>query len=193
MRYLPSEMVSEPFWAQLLPKIAVLLKKARVLRPWSGGPLKPLSQLKRVPAYFLDKAGGPLFEDMTKEIYLSAGYKDTDFQLLDGLGVGELSFEEILTRIRADLKDPFSKWRSSGTSDDWNTRSSSMLMRPVSTTKNTAEAAQVRALPLIPLYDGSWVSSDTGSLSIHTTMGFRFRPTLVYDSSTVELVKHPHE
>ena len=157
-------MVLEPFWAQLLPKIATLLKKTLVLRPWSEGPLKPLSQLKRVSAYFLDKAGGPLFEDMTRELYLSAGYKDADFQLLEGLGVGELSFEDILTSIRADLKDPFSRWRSSGSSDDWITRSSSMLMRPFSTTKNTAEAAKVRALPLIPLYDGSWVSSDTGSV-----------------------------
>ena len=164
MRYLPSKIVSEPFWAQLLPKIATLLEKTRVLRPWSGGPLRSLSELKRVPAYFLDEAGDPMFEDMTKEIYLSAGYRDTDFQLLEGLGVEELSFENILTRIRADLKDPNSRWRSSGTSDDWITRSSSMLLRPFSTTKNNAEAAQVRALPLIPLYDGSWVSSDTGSV-----------------------------
>ena len=107
-----------------------------------------------------------MFEDMTEELYLSAGYKDTDLQLLEGLGVGELTFEDILTRIRADLKNPFSRWRSSGTSDDWVTRSSSMLMRPFSTTEpfSTPEAAQVRALPLIPLYDGSWVSSDTGSV-----------------------------
>ena len=163
MRYLPSEMVSEPFWAQLPPKIARLLKKTRVLRPWSGGPLKPLSQLKRVPAYFLDEAGDPLFEDVTNEAYLSAGYKDIDFELLEGLGVGRLSFEDILKRIRADLKDPFSRWRSSETSDDWITRSSSMLMRKL-LYGDTAEAAQVKALPLIPLHHGTWVSSDTGSV-----------------------------
>ena len=155
-------MISEPFWAQLLPKIARLLKKTRVLRPWSGGPLKLPSQLKRVPDYYLDEAGDPMFEDMMQETYLSAGYKDIDFQLLEGLGVGELSFENILTHIREDLKDSFSRWKSSGTSDDWIARSSTMLMRPFSATKNSAEAAQVRALPLIPLYDGSWVSSDTG-------------------------------
>ena len=127
MRYLPSKMVSEPFWAQLLPKIARLLEETRVLRPWSGGPLNPLSQLKRVPAYFLDEAGVPMFEDMIDETYLSAGYEDIDFQLLEGLAVGELSFEILLTRIRADLKDPFSRWKSSGTSDLWITRSSSMF------------------------------------------------------------------
>ena len=181
MRYLPSKMVSEPFWAQLLPKIARLLKKTRVLRPWSGGPLKPLSQLKRVPAYFLDEAGDPMFEDMIDKTYLSAGYTDVDFKLLEGLGVGELSFENILTRIRADLKDPFSRWKSSGTSDDWITRSSSMLMRPFTTMENTADAVQVRALPLIPLYDGSWVSSDTGpvfrshndGIQVPTDLGLR--------------------
>ena len=56
-----------------------------------------------------------------------------------------------------------------------------MLTRPFSTTRSTAEADQVRALPLIPLYDGSWVSSDTcsiyyshnGGIQVPTDLGLR--------------------
>ena len=57
MRYLPSERIFETFWAQLLPNIVRLLKETRVLQSWSGGPLKRLDQLMRVPDYCLDEAG----------------------------------------------------------------------------------------------------------------------------------------
>lgn len=162
MRYLPSEMIFEPFWAQLLPKVVRLLKETRVLRPWSGGALKRPDQLKRVPDYCLDEAGNPLFKDMPDEVYLSAGYEWGDFQLLDRLAVRKLSLWDISTRVNMDLDDPSSRWKSSTTSDEWVTRSASMLMRPFSTQGSIAEATGVRALPLIPLQNGSWVSGDSG-------------------------------
>ena len=127
--------------------------------------MKRPDQLKRLPDYSLDETGEPLFRDMTDELYLSAKYESSDYQLLDDvLAVRELNFWDILTRIRADLKDPSSRWKSSTASDEWITRSASMLMGPLNTQGSTAEAVGVRALHLIPLQDGSWVSADSGSI-----------------------------
>ncbi len=165
MRYLPrSKQIFDPFWEQLLPKIVGLLKETRILRPWSGGPLKRPDQLKRVPDYCLDEACQPLFRDTIDEVYLSARYDLSDFQLLDVLAVREVSFWDISTRVGADLKDPLSRWRSPTTSNEWVTRSASMLMRPFNMPSSAAEVIGVSALPLIPLHNGTWVPGASGSI-----------------------------
>ena len=161
MRYLPSKQIFDPFWEQLLPKIVRLLKETRIMRPWSGGPLRRPDQLMRVPDYCLDEASQPLFRDTIDEVYLSARYDLNDFQLLDVLAVRELSFWDISTRVDADLKDPLSRWRSPTISNEWVTRSASMLMQmPIS----AAEVNRVNALSLIPLHDGTWVPGASGSI-----------------------------
>lgn len=163
MRYLPDHTVYDPFWAQVGPQIVRLLKETRILRPWSGGPLKRPDQLKRVPGHFLDEAGDPLFKDMPDEVYLASEYELSDFQLLKILAVSELSFWDISTRVRADLDGPSSKWKSSTTSDDWVTRSASMLMRPYHHGSD-AEILLLESLPLVLLLDGSWVSVTSKSI-----------------------------
>lgn len=161
---MPSTTISTPFWAQLLPEIVRLLKETRVLRPWSGGSLKHPDQLRRVPDYYLDEMGTPLFKDTPDEVYLSAKYEWSDFQRLDVLAVKELSFLDISTRVRRDLTVPSSRWKSALTSDEWVTRSASMLVRPFNMQGSTGEAVVIKALPLIPLRDGTWVSGDSGSI-----------------------------
>ena len=178
MRYLPSKQIFDPFWEQLLPKIVGLLKETRILRPWSGGPLKRPDQLKRVPDSCLDEACQPLFRDTIDEVYLSARYDLSDFKLLDVLAVTELSFWDISTRVSADLKEPLSRWRSPTTSNEWVTRSASMLMNMPS---SAAENIGLSALPLIPLHDGTWVPGaseaifhpDSDRIPVPTDLGLR--------------------
>ena len=125
--------------------------------------MKRPDQLMRVPNYCLDEAGKPLFRDTTDEVYLSAKYEWSDFQLLsDALAVQELGFWDISSRINQDLSVSSSRWKSSTTSDDWITRSSSMLMRPFNIHGSKLEADAVREMPLIRLHDGSWVSGSSG-------------------------------
>ena len=134
-----------------------------MLRPWSGGPFKRPDQLMRVPNYCLDEAGKPLFRDTKDEVYLSAKYEWSDFQLLsDALAVRELGFWDISFRVNQDLSVSSSRWKSSTTSDDWITRSSSMLMRPFNIHGSKSEADAVREMPLIRLHGGSWVSGRSG-------------------------------
>ena len=161
MRYLPKKgVIYDTFWKPLLPEIVRLLKETRVLRPWSGGPLKRPDQLKRVPNYCLDEAGKPLFKDLPDEVYLHFGYEFSDFETLhEILAVEELTFWDISPRVRADLDSPYSRWKSSETSDAWISRSATMLMRSFHTQNTAAEIIGLKALPLIPLQDGSWVSS----------------------------------
>lgn len=158
-------MIYDDFWKKLLPEIVRLLKETRVLRPWSGGPLKRPDQLKRVPNHCLDEAGNPLFKDLPNEVYLHLEYEDSDFETLhEILGVQELNFWDISPRVRADLDSPFSRWKSSTTSDAWISRSATMLMRSFHTQNTVAEIIGLKELPLIPLRDGSWVSGASRSL-----------------------------
>ena len=199
MRYLPNRMVYDPFWAQLCPQIVRLLKETRVLRPWSGGPLKRPDQLKWVRNYFLDEAGNPLFKDMPDEVYLSSEYELNDVLQLDILAVSELSFGDISTRVRADLDGPSSRWKSSTTSDDWVTRSASMLMRPYHHRHSSnTEILMLESLPLIPLQDGSWVPvtsksifhPDSDGVPVPTDLGLQLvEPQALKNSARKSLFK----
>lgn len=126
--------------------------------------MKRPGQLQRIPDYFLDDASNPLFKDLPDEVYLSSAYERSDFEILDVLEVRELSFRDILRRVRADLDSPYSRWKSSTISEDWITRSATMLMRPFHAESSAAEIVRVRKLPLIPLQDGSWVSGASNSI-----------------------------
>lgn len=127
--------------------------------------MKHPDQLKRVPSYCLDEAGNPLLEDLPDEVYLHPGYESSDFGLLhEILAVNELNFWDISLRFRADLDSPYSRWKSATATDAWISRSATMLMRSFHNQNTTAQIVALKALPLIPLQDGCWVSSDSRPL-----------------------------
>ena len=169
------------------------------MRPWSGGALKRPDQLKWVPDYFRDELGNPLFKDILDEVYLSPEYEWSDVKLLDSLAVRELSYCDISTRIHADLDESSSRWKSSTSSDDWVTRSASMLMRPFHAQGSTADMAMVKLLPLVPLQSGSWVEGAAGSflhpdsdgIPVPTDLGLRLvHPQGLKNSARKALFAH---
>lgn len=165
VRYLPTNDISEKFWAQVLPKIVTLLKASSILRPWSGSALKQPHQLKWLLADNRDSLGDPLFQDLPSpgEVYLSWHYAWNDKPALDQLGVQVIHWNELFTRMQADLESPNSKFKSPTTSIEWHTRVAQLLTRALDL--NLAWlSTKVRALRFIPLQAGSWVPAIDGAV-----------------------------
>ena len=163
MGYLPSKnTISEQFWAKLLPRIVTRLKNAPIMLSWSEKYWKLPHQLKWLLPSCQDDDGEPLFEDLPNELYLSPGYKPCKYSDFDTLGIQNVTVDDLIERVRADLSKPNSKMKSPTTKESWHSRSADMLLLPFKN-KWTIQK-EVRGLPLIPLHDGSWVSGDVGSI-----------------------------
>ena len=157
MKYLPGANISDSFWANLLPQINFHLQVAPILVSRSGRCWKLPSQLKWVTSSFEDEHGVPLFDDLLDELYLSRFYKSSDKFTLSTLGVQDLTMEDMLPRITADLLSLKSKYKSSTTAKSWHNRTAELLIR--SFEKDQPTRYKLWSLPLIPLLTGEWVSA----------------------------------
>ena len=157
IKYLPGATIFDSFWANLLPQIIAHLQVAPILMSRSGRCWKLPSQLKWVPSSFEDEHGVPLFDDLLDELYLSSFYKSSDKSTLSTLGVQDLTMEDMLPRIIADLRSPKSKYKSFTTAESWHNRTAELLIRSFEKDQSTRNA--LCSLPLIPLLTGEWVSS----------------------------------
>ncbi len=163
MKYLPSINISQSFWAKLLPTIITLLKDTRILWSRSGKCLKRPSELKWLTPDALDDDQKPLFDDLTDELYLSSGYRSCEQAAFTMLGIQNVTIDELLERVKADLVSPKSKIKSTMTSKSWHKRSADLLLSPFKN-NHLQQSQQIRDLSLIPLRDGSWVRSTIGKV-----------------------------
>ena len=163
MKYLPSKSISQSFWAKLLPKILELLKDTPILLSRSGKSWKRPSELRRLTRDAEDDEQKPLFDDLPNELYLSDRYRSCEQPALSVLGVQYMTIDQLLERVKADLMDPNSKMKSSMASKSWHERSANLLLSPF---KNNwfQQSQQIRSLTLIPLRNGSWISSTIGKI-----------------------------
>lgn len=163
MEYLPSKSISQPFWAKLLPKIIKLLQNTPIWLSRSGKSWKCASHLKELSPDTLDDERNPLFDDLPNELYLSDGYGSCDRATLAMLGIDVISIDEIIERVRADLINSSSRMKSPMTTRSWHGRSADLLLAPFKRDYPKG-IQQVKNLSLIPLGDGSWVSSAVGKI-----------------------------
>ena len=157
IKYLPGATISDSFWVNLLPQIIAHLQCTPILLSRSGRCRKLPSELKWVPPSFEDEHGVPLFDDLPNELYLSPSYKSSDKFTMGTLGVNELTIEDMLPRIRADLYSLRSKYKSFETGESWHNRTAELLRRAFE--KDHLTKNELRSLPLIPLLTGEWVAS----------------------------------
>ncbi len=159
MRYVPSESVSEQFWAQLRPMILRDLESQNILQSRDGTLLKA-TELRHLPPNCLDENGEPLFASgSTGPHPISPSYSTSDLKLLKALGIRNLNDSEFCNRVSQDLKAKFSRMKSDIIDQDWHTRVAKKLLEI-----EKRNPAQVRSLNCIPLLDGSWVSAEVGKL-----------------------------
>ncbi|RDL30730.1 Uncharacterized protein BP5553_10075 [Venustampulla echinocandica] len=170
--YIPRK-IHNPFWARLENKIHKLLKEHAVLRGCSHGPLRPISQLKKIGDGFKDEFGNALVADLDEEMYLAWEYEGQDIEALDSLGLDTIDFESVMARFRHDLKQPSprSRFKSPGTTDDWHTRTAELLLQPFKEKWKSPTLDKVRGLACIPLQDGKWTAITEGAVFFSRTNG----------------------
>lgn len=161
LRYLPRPDIADPYWTQLRGMIVRSLKDKPILRPWSGGVSRCISQLKMLPKGFLDENREPLFRDLAEEIYLSDEYPLEDKRTLQAIGVELIGYHDLFKRVKADLESPSSMTKNFLTSQSWHTRSARMMLDAA---KDRLHLKSLCALKMLPLRDGSWTSVAQGGV-----------------------------
>ena len=163
MRYLPEDSISDEFWRTLWPLVREKLEQTPILEPWSGNGLYKPSKLEKLYERVIDKDRNPLLPDLEgAEVYLSPKYTEEDFQILKRLGTTMLQWSKLVDRLDADLRSSGgSKWRYMKNNADWRTQICKLLSRVFAGKSQCLldQQKRLRTLALIPLYDGSWVSS----------------------------------
>lgn len=164
MRYLPGDSITHEFWRTLWTLVREKLEQTPLLEPWSGSGLYKPSDLEKLSERFLAEDRSPLLPDIEgAEIYLSPKYTEADFQILERLGTTTLHWSKFVDRLDADLRIlGGSKWRLLKNNADWRTRICKALSRAF-IENQPSQQKRLRTLALIPLRDGRWVSSASGT------------------------------
>lgn len=164
MRYLPQNSIIDEFWRTLWTLIRGKVEQTPLLEPWSGSGLYKTSDLQKLPEHFLADDRSPLLQDLEgAEIYLSPKYTEADFQILKRLGTKCFSRSKFIDRLEADLRMlDGSKWRVLKNNADWRTRICMLISRAFIENR-LIEQKRLTKLALIPLHDGRWVSSTSGT------------------------------
>lgn len=163
MKYLPEEFITDEFWKSLWTLVRLNLEQTHLLEPWSGNGLYRPRDLEKLSETFVAEDGSPLLPDLDgAELYLSPKYTESDFQILKRLGTTTLRLSKFVDRLDADLRMLGSKWRVLRNNADWRTRICNLLSKAF--VKNFPnEQKRLRTLALIPLRDGRWVCSASGT------------------------------
>ncbi|KAL8763199.1 MAG: hypothetical protein Q9184_000916 [Pyrenodesmia sp. 2 TL-2023] len=163
MRYLPEDSITDEFWSTLWTMVREKLKQTPLLESWGGHGLYKPPDLERLQADAISKDGSPLLADLEgAEVYLSPKYTKADFRILKRLGTNRLQGSKFVDRLDADLRNSSSsKWRSMKCAD-WRTRICKFLSK-VFLEIVDHQWKRLRKLALIPLRDGRWVSSGSGT------------------------------
>lgn len=171
MRYLAGmkEYPWDDFWRRLVDKITAKMAEAEILEPRRRGSPRRIGDLRRISPMSQDSNGDPLFGDLpgTSEMYISTGYEQADQVILADFGLDFLYHVEFVARVKYDLSLPNSRMKNPVTTTDWHTRAAEKMN--LAWDKNWADvAANTKALGLLPLSSGIWVSANTSDVYLPT-------------------------
>jgi hypothetical protein len=167
MRYLPLED-SYPWdglWKDLISSIKSKLKNLPVLRSLERSTCRTINDLYYRQNIDNDRHGAPLFADLRPEVYLSDSYALADIDILKIFGLGCLAFDKTIAMVKRDLQagPEHSRITSPNTDDDWHTRACTLL-NLAWTCNWPHHIRSLKQLEIIPLQDGSWVTSEIGDI-----------------------------
>ena len=163
MRYLPVE-TSYPWddlWSDLVSSIKSKIEDLAVFRSLETETRRTIKDLFYRSPVFNDLHGAPLFADLRSEVYLSDSYAPSDIAILKNFGLKRLPYDKFIAMVRQDLLagPSNSRIKSLATDDAWNSKA----YKALSTAWANGRPSTIRSLEqlnIIPLQDGSWVSSD---------------------------------
>ncbi|KAE9369948.1 hypothetical protein N431DRAFT_381328 [Stipitochalara longipes BDJ] len=170
MRYLPLEnsYMWEGLWEDLVSSIKSKLQNLAVFRSLELSTRRTINDLCYRYGRDNDQHGAPLFADLRPEVYLSDSYVSKDIDILRNFGLGWLSYGKTIEMVARDLHagPEHSKIKSPNTDEDWNTRAYNLLNRAYGKggSRQSQYIRSLKQLDIIPLQDGSWVSSEIGDI-----------------------------
>ncbi|KAF5578414.1 hypothetical protein FPANT_10022 [Fusarium pseudoanthophilum] len=160
--FLPSssDTSSDAFWSGLNQEIQSLMKKTPVLRSRNRIDLRLIGDVIFLPLSAQDAEGHPLFDDPTKDLYLSPSYSQEARNILNGYGLERLNILAFLNLLETDIGSPNSRLHGKNTTDEWH----SAVARALSYHHKGSPSIQPRlkSLPLLPLRSGAWTSTNSG-------------------------------
>ena len=146
----------DDFWKDLGGKIRAKLANEEVILSRDEGVFCKPKDVKIIPKDFQDEHNDPLFDDLERKLYISPNY--TDEEALRRLGLQDLSYEEMLDRVKANCK----RFQEVKSTDDWHERVSLLLSKPFGEESKLAFwKYSVRSLPIIPLETRRWTTATT--------------------------------
>ncbi|KAF5665414.1 hypothetical protein FCIRC_10567 [Fusarium circinatum] len=106
--FLPSssDTSSDAFWSGLNHEIQSLMKKTPVLKSRNRIDLRPVGDVVFLLDEAKDAEGHPLFDDPTKDLYLSPRYSQKAVIILRGYGLEVLNIQTFLNLLETDLRSP---------------------------------------------------------------------------------------
>ena len=200
MRYLPDESVTDDFWIALRDKICNSLRAEFIMRPWSEQALCLPAHMTRLPPKYCDENGEPLLRDVPGRFYLSRQYLECDFEILrKRLGMQPFTWGDLVEQLRADINNPYSRWKSINCTLEWRTRLCDLLLQLFE--KHLALAGELKWMALAPIADGTWASPeqqaiyfpDDGKFPIPTDLGSDLKliyKTAIKNSSWRRVLSH---
>jgi hypothetical protein len=164
MRYLPDKKAPNvgSLWVFLIEKIASRLSGTPVLYGRKGVRRHRIATLCRPTPLVLDEHGELLLDDGDPGQVISKSYAESDVDILVNYGLKRVTHRETVAWLKRDLaQGSQSRMRSPETSDDWHTRFAILFSRPF-WKKYVGAMEKLRALELLPLQNGTWMSASSG-------------------------------
>ncbi|EQB58063.1 hypothetical protein CGLO_01742 [Colletotrichum gloeosporioides Cg-14] len=182
VQFLPDRNSSwDGFWLGLVKKIAVLLRSKPVLYDHKSLAPRTVDELLRLLPDCADEHGNPLFDDGNPAQVISRRYSQAELRLLGGYGLRDVDHSRVIGWLRADLRNTkSSRMKSPDTPESWHERAAKFLNAAFVKKMHQITAILVN-LDLIPLADGTWASTSSGSiyfaqadgLNVPTDVGLR--------------------
>ncbi|KAF5710614.1 hypothetical protein FGLOB1_5378 [Fusarium globosum] len=160
--FLPSssDTSSDAFWSGLNHEIKSLMKKTPVLKSRNRIDLRLVGDVVILTNDAQDAEGNPLFDDPTKDLYLSSNYSQKTLDILKGYGLRILNILTFLNLLETDLRSPNSRLHGKNATDEWHSAVARLLSK---IPKNHLPTQQrLKSLPLLPLRSGEWTSITSG-------------------------------
>ncbi|KAF5624990.1 ATPase-like ATP-binding domain protein [Fusarium sp. NRRL 52700] len=160
--FLPSssDTSSDAFWSGLNHEIQSLMKKTPVLKSRNRIDLRLIDDVVILTTDAKDVEGHPLFDDPTKDLYLSPSYSQIARDILRGYGLRIMSSQTFLNLLETDLRSPNSRFHGKSTTDEWHSAVARFLSDPFKSSTFTQK--RLKSLSLLPLRAGVWTSITSG-------------------------------
>jgi hypothetical protein len=162
-------------WRPVYDSIKSLLEPMAVFQTRERRTFKRSSEVRYIPDFVFHNKE-PLFADLSVERYISGEYAEKHREVLQGLGVSDLQWKDMLELLEGDLMSARSRLKTKEPNDTWHVSFATLFTRAFQSESKAAYQQRLKQLAIIPLVQrNQWAGLPShGSL---TTSGIYFSYT----------------